>query len=111
MEKVTINVGGCLFETTQKTMMKIPALSSINWKEQEFSVFIDRDPYPFSFILSYLRNGYVPPVDEVTLNVLILECDYYKLQNLKDVLLNRECSHDPYLFVLTQIRESLSKLL
>ncbi|KAK6734853.1 hypothetical protein RB195_018189 [Necator americanus] len=60
-DRVRLNVGGKIFETTISTLTKIQGtvLSTIvaeRWRG-EGELFIDRDPTHFSKILNYLRDG------------------------------------------------------
>jgi hypothetical protein len=113
MERVSINVGGCWFETTMKTLSKIPVLANIDWEKEEYSIFIDRDAHPFSIILSYLRTDFLPEFDNLTIEQLMCECEYYQLKELKTRLMHKKRvgSKDLYLEELKTISAALSKLL
>lgn len=113
MERVCINVGGCWFETTKETLSKIPVLANIDWEKEEYSIFIDRDAHPFSLILSYLRTDFLPEFDNLTMEQLMCECEYYKLKELKKRLEHKKqvASKDVYLEELKTISAALSKLL
>ncbi|PIO58001.1 K+ channel tetramerization domain protein [Teladorsagia circumcincta] len=60
-DRIRLNVGGTIFETTLSTLKKVPntVLSTMvaeRWRGQG-ELFIDRDPTHFSKILNYLRDG------------------------------------------------------
>ncbi|KAK5975226.1 K+ channel tetramerization domain protein, partial [Trichostrongylus colubriformis] len=60
-DRIRLNVGGSVFETTISTLKKVPntVLSTMvaeRWRGHG-ELFIDRDPTHFSKILNYLRDG------------------------------------------------------
>jgi len=90
--RVVLNVGGEKFETSRDTLRGWPQsffgpLASgrhhVEW-EEDGSLFIDRNPEFFPFILEYLRNGnkvILPEKVEIR-DALMLEAEYYGLDNL-----------------------------
>ncbi|KAL0375316.1 UNVERIFIED_CONTAM: BTB/POZ domain-containing protein [Sesamum radiatum] len=62
-ERIKLNVGGKLFETTVSTLRSGGAdslLSALSNRQAEEAVFIDRDPEIFSILLSLLRSNRLP---------------------------------------------------
>lgn len=96
-EPVTLNVGGTMFATSREVLLKLPnsyfgAMMSGRWALQhsaDGSLFIDRSPDVFGYIMDYLR-GY-PSVDfastwmqmeEEKRAQLKDECDFYNMPEL-----------------------------
>jgi hypothetical protein len=95
---VILDIGGYKYKTTINTLTKYPntyfhALFSGKYpirKQQDGSIFIDRDGKHFRHILNFLRNGrIVYPENEVDKRELMLEAEFYLL---KDVILAAEVS-------------------
>ncbi|KAG1525155.1 hypothetical protein G6F52_003578 [Rhizopus delemar] len=96
-EKVRLNVGGSLFETSLSTLCRDPTsllasmfsgrhLLSV---ESDGSYFIDRDPTHFRLVLNYLRDLRIPPVilqDRTIREELLQEANYYCIRGLVDLL-------------------------
>lgn len=96
-EKVRLNVGGNIFETSHSTLCRDPnSLLATMFSgrhellvEADESYFIDRDPLHFRLILNYLRDLRVPPVILQDINIreeLLQEADYYCIQGLVNIL-------------------------
>lgn len=94
---VYFNVGGIRFATSISTIMKYPdsMLATMIEQEQEKimiqnkeDLFIDRDGDVFKYILDYLRNdkAIILPSDNITLNRLLLEVDFFQLSELKKLV-------------------------
>jgi len=93
--KIKLNVGGTYYTTSISTLTKEPdsmlgkmfsgAYAII--KEDDGSVFIDRDGESFKYVLEYLRDGdfYVPD-DEVDLYRLKKEINYFGLDGMSQIL-------------------------
>ncbi|CAJ0591191.1 unnamed protein product [Cylicocyclus nassatus] len=87
-ERVKINVGGTVFETTISTLTRLDntVLSTMvasRWRNQE-EIFVDRSPTYFSKILDYLRDGEnvtLPKEDEAR-EALRKEAEFYNLSDL-----------------------------
>ncbi|KNA24597.1 hypothetical protein SOVF_014230 [Spinacia oleracea] len=85
---VTLNVGGELFQTTQKTLALAGPnsfLSTISSSSNSISdvPFIDRDPELFSVFLSFLRTGNFPSKStNFDLETLISESQFYGVEPL-----------------------------
>lgn len=82
--RVTLNVGGKLFETSKETLMKIP--DSLLCGLVEFcdgdEIFIDRDPNLFHHILNYYRNlKFNKPEDKTLCKNIQLEFDYFGIRD------------------------------
>ena len=86
---ITLNVGGTLYKTLASTLVsKSPffkdVFDSITEEERQGEIFVDRDPEPFGYVLSYLRTG-VLVMGEASAHMLgavLLEADYYGIQSL-----------------------------
>ena len=82
-----LNVGGAFFKTTQETLASSSFFASLlatHPESDEF--FIDRDPTHFRFILNWLRNVRYVPDDEMILQELVWECDYYCMHDMRDFI-------------------------
>eukprot|EP01125_Pyxidicula_operculata_P022475 TRINITY_DN9208_c0_g1_i1.p1 TRINITY_DN9208_c0_g1~~TRINITY_DN9208_c0_g1_i1.p1 ORF type:complete len:305 (+),score=38.36 TRINITY_DN9208_c0_g1_i1:46-915(+) len=103
--KITINVGGKLFQTCKSTLLKARSsyfdlLSSGRWlPDVDNHYFIDRDPLCFGVILNYLRTGKLDARDlsNYEKEKLLEDLDYYKISDIDDTnqmeKLKRECFH------------------
>lgn len=85
--RIMLSVGGTYFETTSTTLRAKDSffcgLCESN-RNPEDIIFIDRDPKHFRYILNYLRGSDVLPEDILDLNELIVEADFYSLNDLCD---------------------------
>ncbi|CAF0944080.1 unnamed protein product [Didymodactylos carnosus] len=94
--KVTLNVGGEIFQTTIETLTVekpsfFTALFSRQWhveKDEEGSLFIDRDGWLFGHILKYFRTGEIDIQndDPVLRKDLMIEARYYHLERFAELL-------------------------
>ncbi|CAJ0591185.1 unnamed protein product [Cylicocyclus nassatus] len=87
-ERVKINVGGTIFETTISTLTRVDnsvlsAMVADRWRNQE-EIFVDRNPTHFAKILDYLRDGenVVLPSDHDSREALRKEAEFYNLPGL-----------------------------
>lgn len=92
-EIVYLNVGGQKFATSKQTLISVEntyftsLLSHENGlisalKDRDDCFFIDRDPDLFRIILNYLRSGQLYQIDNVNLDTLLHEAEFYgKLNN------------------------------
>lgn len=108
---VKFNVGGKIFSTYISTLKKkikkpdsddfydphlleglVSGISDINLDEYK-AIFIDRNPKYFSYVLDYLRVAgtdelnFDLPKNEDVIRKIVKEADFYKLEGLKDILL------------------------
>jgi hypothetical protein len=95
-QKVKLNIGGKLFETTIGTLTQhsegttsyFKALFSRQWPVKKDSkddtIFIDRDAGLFNYILQYLRTGQliIDGNDSTLRRNLYIEAQFYKIPNL-----------------------------
>uniref|UniRef100_A0A0K0DQI5 BTB domain-containing protein n=1 Tax=Angiostrongylus cantonensis TaxID=6313 RepID=A0A0K0DQI5_ANGCA len=95
-ERIRLNLGGTIFETTLSTLTKIEGtvLSTMvakRWRGQG-ELFIDRDPTHFSKILNYLRDGdeFNVPLDRDVCDELRREAQFYNLPGLIEMCLPQE---------------------
>lgn len=71
-DRVRLNVGGVIFETSTKTLRNVPnsRLSNLRLHDENFDstkkeYFFDRSPYIFDYILNFYRTGELHlPVNE-----------------------------------------------
>jgi hypothetical protein len=97
---VILDVGGYKYKTTISTLTKFPhtyfnGLFSGKYpihKQQDGSIFIDRDGKHFRYLLNFLRNGRIVfPENESDRRELMLEAEFYLL---KDFILAAEVSFE-----------------
>ena len=104
---VKLNVGGTFFTTSISTLIShssyFDAMFSQNWscnthnddetndcsdtsitKEQNFpTIFIDKDPIPFSYIMTYMREGRINLSDDYMIaRLIILQAQYFGIECL-----------------------------
>jgi hypothetical protein len=117
-EVISINVGGKIFSTFKSTLnlkikkpqtnneyydphllqMLISGLCFVKLDDKN-AIFIDRDPYYFDYILNYLRSinnnnnniiiEFNLPDNLKTLYYLRQEAEFYRLESLNDLILNK----------------------
>ncbi|CAO3633587.1 unnamed protein product [Mucor hiemalis] len=96
-EKVRLNVGGNMFETSLSTLRRdTNSLLATMFSgrhpilaESDGSYFIDRDPSHFRLILNYLRDLRIPPTilqDVKIRQELLQEAKYYCINGLVNIL-------------------------
>ena len=79
---VALDVGGVYFETTEFTLSKCEVLRK-NCENND-SMFVDRDPSLFTYVLNYLRNGVVcVHSDSALIEILLLEARYFQLPSME----------------------------
>lgn len=90
-QRVYLNVGGIAFETCRDTLL----CTGSNYFEQRLenyindaTLFIDRDPYYFGFILNYLRNRQISlhDMNKMFIDCLFSEACYYDLHDMQSIL-------------------------
>ncbi|KAL8196446.1 hypothetical protein R6Q57_024741 [Mikania cordata] len=94
-DRIKLNVGGKVFETTVSTLRSggseslLAALSSRQLQSSSNPVFIDRDPEIFSVLLSLLRTNRLPSTSRrFTDQELSDEASYYGIESqLKSAML------------------------
>jgi len=85
---VTLNVGGCCYQTSKETMemhdnyFRALIKSYEDWSEEQI-IFIDRDPSYFKYILNWLRGVKILPEDCISLQELMYEADFYCMEDMK----------------------------
>lgn len=86
-KKLTLDVGGYLYETTRDTLlMKEGFFRNLCTHYDNDYVFIDRDGKHFRFILNHLRGSMIVPTNGLDLQELLFEADFYCLESLKDLI-------------------------
>jgi hypothetical protein len=90
--KILLNIGGKLFDTTRATLENskyfrelLDPKSSPHF-ESNGRIFIDRDGKHFRHILNYLRDGSVPALNPPDQAQLIIEAGVYQLPELVSAL-------------------------
>jgi hypothetical protein len=97
--KIKLDVGGTIFSTSLAVLTSIKgtyfdAMFSGRWdlqKEEDGSIFIDRDPFVFRHILNFLR-GDEPLINLLTpmeKEMLKRDADFYQINKLVDLLNNK----------------------
>ena len=94
---VKLNVGGMRFSTTIDTLMKGDTMLSAMFsgrmplkRDDDGSVFIDRDGTHFRAILNFLRDGHVPlPDNRKELEELKMEANFYCINQLVELCDNQ----------------------
>ncbi|XP_015786942.1 BTB/POZ domain-containing protein KCTD3-like [Tetranychus urticae] len=92
-EIVNLNVGGTRFSTSKRTLLSIPEtfFTSLlsdhqqlinSLKDATGAFFIDRDPKVFTVILNYLRTRQLIHLDNIPIEVLLHEAEFYGLTPL-----------------------------
>lgn len=85
-ERMQINVGGLIYESTRKTLFKSPVLREmIQRMTIDDVLFVDRDGGAFSFVLNFLRNdAAVFSIDSREyIEFLMSEAAYYGVRNME----------------------------
>ncbi|EGG21796.1 BTB/POZ domain-containing protein [Cavenderia fasciculata] len=92
---IKLNVGGVLYYTSVSTLCTDPtSMFSLMFsgrfpiqREEDGSVFIDRDGRYFHYILNWLRNNSLPPIiDELEKQYVLVEARFYLITGLVDHL-------------------------
>jgi len=98
-KQIKLDVGGYKFSTTLTTLTADPdcmlaAMFSgrfIVEKNEDGCVFIDRDGEYFHYILNWLRNGTLPPIEsQLEREYLLVESKYYQITSLNEYLLAQD---------------------
>lgn len=83
---VTLNVGGTNYCVATDTIMKYPdtmlgSLLSKRWndKEKKESIFVDRDPVRFRYILDFYRDGSIVIPCTMSREEILREAEYFAL--------------------------------
>lgn len=97
--KIILDVGGEKYTTSVDTLTAreentfFTELFSRQWQSErdpdDGSIFIDRNGKLFTYILDYIRTGSIPngvQHDESLRQSLVIEADYFRLQNLMNML-------------------------
>jgi len=88
---ITLNVGGKNFSTSQATLVKdANSMLGVMFSgrheitlQEDGSVFIDRDPKFFRYIINFLRDNKIDLTDpKLNINDLETESNYYQLTSL-----------------------------
>lgn len=105
---VTLNVGGCLFQTSKTTLEKEKYFSCLVSQHcTDEILFIDRDPTFFKYILNWMRGSYALPEDKLSLLELYYEADFFSIINLKEEVETKLKSSTTYMDALNKINENL----
>ncbi|CAM9303041.1 unnamed protein product [Discosporangium mesarthrocarpum] len=95
-ERVVLNVGGHLYETTAGVLCRdryslLAALCKSNppiAKDNTGAFFLDRDWWIFRYILQFLRSGSLPH-DSLLLRELYVAASFYRLNSLRRAIERR----------------------
>lgn len=94
-DRIRINVGGKMFETTRNTLDAHPKtrLYRDACKSSDGNLFYDRDPQVFEIVLRWYRTGYMPKQRDLQ-NWMIQEISFWELPVNPEKALNRLHSFD-----------------
>ncbi|EPT30651.1 K+ channel tetramerization domain-containing protein [Toxoplasma gondii TgCatPRC2] len=97
-DRVVLNVGGKIHETTAETLLSVPdsyftALLSSGWRDsspgsrdhgtEDKPIFVDRNGERFTYVLDFLRDGVLLcPREKILLQCLRLEAKFFALEPL-----------------------------
>ncbi len=106
---VTLNIGGCLFQTSKETLEKeetfFKSLMKNNYEEH--TIFVDRDPAFFRYILNWLRGSRVLPDDKSILVELYEEADFYCIEHMKREISAAMKYTSSYMECMNSMKDSL----
>ena len=91
------NVGGTLFETRRGTLATNNSfISEFGSRDEDETIFIDRDPTHFRHILNFLRGTFTHPATRLEIAELSHEARFYALDILVEKLKNvtHKCDTD-----------------
>ena len=119
-QKITLDIGGYKFSTSLQTL-RAESGSMLGTmfsgrhpitKQNDGSVFIDRDGTHFRIILNYLRGGITSteqlPDNKLQLLELLTEVNYYQLKGLEKIIKSEE-KESPRVIKQEEIANALSK--
>lgn len=108
-EVVTLNIGGCFYQTSKETLRKNNTYfrALVENSNCEDVIFVDRDPYLFRYILNWLRGTTVLPDDTISLKELLMESDFYCMEDMKNEIVVRLASSTTYLEELKRFANEL----
>lgn len=106
---VTLNIGGCLFQTSKETLEKEdtffrPLLA--NYSEETIA-FVDRDPTFFRYVLNWMRGSRVLPDDRSILLELYEEANFYCIEDMKKQIASIMKITSSYMECMNNIKDSL----
>ena len=103
LQRYYIDVGGCVFTTSEDTLRKIPYIAILidqsKLAENEV-LFVDRDPMAFSYILMWVRSQIIclGREDDEYINYLMSEVVFYGVRRMEshlvEVLVSRKKSSE-----------------
>jgi hypothetical protein len=96
-EVITLNVGGVIYVTTKSTLRKFrPTMLSSMFsgrhrlvQDKDGHFFLDRNGRAFTHVLNFLRNGQLPLVSIEMLHELKIESDFFAIETLSRLLMDR----------------------
>lgn len=98
-EVITLNIGGCIYQTSKETLKKNDTYfrALVEHSNCEDIIFVDRDPSLFRYILNWLRGTTVLPDDTLSLKELLMESDFYCMEDMKNEITVKLASSTTYL--------------
>jgi hypothetical protein len=87
-EIIFLNVGGVYFVTRRTTLLQSDSFfaGAVRSNPDIQELFVDRDPTHFRHVLNWIRGVKFLPDDDMTLQELAWEADYYCLAQLKEAI-------------------------
>lgn len=107
-DRITLYVGEYTFYTTKTTLSIRTGFLKILAETNKKEAFIDRDGKHFRFILNHLRGSEILPTNITDLHELLLESDFYCLDDLKESIQQKLNTRTPSIeTTLCKIAEQL----
>jgi len=92
-QRIILDIGGVHYSTTAFTLEKYPeslfgSIINKEWQDETVrTLFIDRDPTHFRYIVNFLRDGAVDMPDDLpTRKELLREAKFYNLTTMADII-------------------------
>ena len=92
VDKVTLNIGGVVFNTSKHTLLsQNSAFFEQLLSNEEDIYFVDRDPGSFSILLNYMRQHALNfSTDDIShVDFLLCEAQFFQLKSLQSELMQR----------------------
>ena len=108
MPIVWLNVGGVLYATRAETLQREGTFfSGLADTEPgaDGTLFVDRDPTHFRYVLNWLRGVRHLPEDDTSCRELLFEADYYAMSDLVAALKSQIGRYPPLAFTMRDMSQ------